>query len=221
MSKVNSLVIDFILRLLNPNELEMMLRSWGWLGYPILFGIVFAETGLLVGFFFPGDSLLFIAGFVASTGVLDITWLNLLLCAAAILGDGTGYFLGLRSGPKIFRREDSLFFRKSHLVRTQEFYEKHGGKTIVLARFIPIIRTFAPFVAGLGKMRYLRFAAFNVFGGIGWVVLMTGAGYFLGNIPIIRRNFERTVIVIVVLSVLPLVWHGLKEVIRRPPPTCK
>ena len=197
--------------LLHPNRMEALLLAWGWLGYPILFGIVFAETGLLVGFFFPGDSLLFIAGFVASAGVLNIFWLNVLLCGAAILGDATGYFLGRKTGPKIFSRDDSFFFKRSHVVRTQEFYRRHGGKTIVIARFVPIIRTFAPFVAGVGQMGYGRFFAYNVFGGIGWVVSMTTAGYLLGNVPFIKRNFEATVIAIVVLSVLPLAWHAYKE----------
>jgi membrane-associated protein len=213
-------IFTFFLQILNPNQLEILLRSWGWLGYPILFGIVFAETGLLVGFFFPGDSLLFIAGFVASTDILNIGWLNAVLIPAAIVGDATGYYLGLKTGPKIFTREDSFLFKKSHLIRTHEFYERHGGKTIILARFVPIIRTFAPFVAGMGKMKYVRFAAFNVFGGIGWVLLMTHAGYYLGNIPVIRRNFEMTVILIIVISVLPVVWHAWKETRRprTPPP---
>lgn len=214
-------ILTFLLNLLDPNQLELMLRAWGWLGYPILFAIVFAETGLLVGFFFPGDSLLFIAGFIASAGILEIVPLNILLMIAAISGDATGYFLGAKTGPKIFTREDSLFFRKSHLIRTHEFYERHGGKTIILARFIPIIRTFAPFVAGMGKMRYRRFAAFNIFGGIGWVLLMTCAGFYLGNIPLIRRNFEKTVILIIVISVLPVVWHAFKEARRPRPPSCR
>lgn len=214
-------LLDLVFQLLDPNQLEMMLRSWGWLGYPILFGIVFAETGLLVGFFFPGDSLLFVAGFIASVDILNIVWLDTLLVPAAILGNATGYFLGFKTGPKIFRREDSLFFRKSHLIRTQEFYERHGGKTIVLAQFIPIIRTFAPFVAGVAKMKYVRFASYNVFGAIFWIVSMTNAGYFFGNIPIVRRNFERAVILIILVSILPLAWHAVKEARRgrKPGPT--
>jgi membrane-associated protein len=207
----------FFLQLLQPNQLEALLLSWGWLGYPILFAIVFAETGLLVGFFFPGDSLLFIAGFVASRGVLDIYGLNLLLMTAAIAGDATGYFLGRKTGPKIFTREDSFLFKKSHLKRTHEFYERHGGKTIVLARFVPIIRTFAPFVAGVGEMSYRRFAFYNVFGGIGWVLLTTAAGYLLGNVPIIKKNFEVTILLIIVLSILPIFWEVVIARLKKRP----
>ncbi len=194
----------FIAQLLNPNDLERILTTWGWLGYPFLFGVVFAETGLLIGFFFPGDSLLFIAGFVSSKGILNFPFMFVLLSVAAIVGDGAGYYLGKRTGPRIFTREDSFFFKKSHLRKTHEFYEKHGGKTIILARFIPIIRTFAPFVAGMADMTYVKFLSYNVFGGIGWALSMTGAGYLLGNVPIIRRNFEKTILLIIFISVLPL-----------------
>ncbi|HLG19140.1 MAG TPA: VTT domain-containing protein [Bdellovibrionota bacterium] len=203
--------VSFVFQLLDPNQLEALLLSWGWLGYPILFGIVFAETGLLAGFFFPGDSLLFIAGFVSSRGILNILWLNVLLMVAAIVGDGVGYYLGRKSGPRIFRREESVFFKKSHLIRTQEFYHRHGGKTVVLARFMPIIRTFAPFVAGMATMSYPRFLSYNVFGGVGWVLLMTLSGFWLGNIPVVRRNFELVVVLIVAISFLPVLWHGLRR----------
>lgn len=206
-----STLLDFFFQLLNPHRLEALLFSWGWLGYPILFAIVFAETGLLIGFFLPGDSLLFIAGFVASTNILNIWWLNVLLILAAIIGDGVGYYLGRKTGPKVFTREDSILFHKSHLIRTQNFYERHGGKTIVLARFIPILRTFAPFVAGMGAMNYSRFACYNVFGGIGWVTLMTFAGYFLGNIPIVKQNFEKAVLLIIFLSITPLLFEGFRK----------
>jgi len=204
-------IVEFFFQLLNPSKLEALLYSWGWVGYPILFAIIFSETGLLLGFCLPGDSLLFIAGFVASTDLLNIYLLNILLIVAAIVGDSCGYYLGKKTGPRVFNREDSFFFHKAHLIRTQEFYKKHGGKTIVLARFIPIIRTFAPFVAGMASMPYSRFAFYNIFGGIGWVTLMTTCGYFLGNIPIIRRNFEKTVLVIIFLSILPLIWHGIRS----------
>ncbi len=203
--------IGGIFQLLDPNQLEALLISWGWLAYPILFLVIFAETGLLIGFFFPGDSLLFIAGFVASRDILDIVGLNFLLMIAAITGDATGYFLGRKTGPKIFHREDSLLFKQSHLRRTHDFYEKHGGKTIILARFIPIIRTFAPFVAGMANMTYRRFALFNMVGGMGWVFAMTIAGFCLGNIPIVKRNFETVVILIILLSVLPLFIEFLKH----------
>jgi membrane-associated protein len=205
--------LQFLRNLLDPNWLEAQLTAWGWLGYPILTAIVFAETGLLVGFFLPGDSLLFIAGFVASRGILDLFWLNLLLMVAAIGGDAVNYMLGRKTGEGLHHWEHRTWYRRMriahHIRRTHEFYEKHGGKTIILARFIPIIRTFAPFVAGTASMSYRRFALFNVVGGIGWVLLMTVAGYLLGNIPIVKRNFETAVLLIVFLSILPLlreVW---------------
>ena len=182
-----------------------------WGGYTVLVGIVFAETGLLAGFFLPGDSLLVTAGLVAAAdGVLHIGVLIALLSLAAIAGDSTGYALGYHLGPRLFTREDSRFFHKDHLVRTQHFYEKYGAKTIVLARFIPIIRTFAPTVAGVGKMRYPVFLSFNVFGGIGWVCSMTLAGYWLGHsIPNIERQLHWVIAIVILLSLLPIVreWH--------------
>jgi membrane-associated protein len=196
----------------NVYNVQKLIEIGGLLG---MFIVVYAETGLLIGFFLPGDSLLVTAGVFAARGDLDIVWLNLALMVAAIVGDATGYWIGYRAGMAIYKRPDSFFFRKKHLTAAHEFYEKHGGKTIILARFIPIIRTFAPFVAGMGKMRYLRFAAFNVFGGMGWIAGMTLAGYYLGNIPIIRRNFEKTVILIILISVLPIVWHAWNETRRK------
>jgi membrane-associated protein len=176
-----------------------------WGGYLVLVTIVFTETGLLIGFFLPGDSLLVTAGLVAAAGGLDIWRLNALLIAAAIVGDSVGYAIGHRTGPRIFRKEESRWFSRRHLLRTREFYERHGGKTIVLARFIPIIRTFAPVVAGVGQMAYRRFLFFNVFGGIGWVVSLTWAGYLLGqSIPNIDRHIHLVVAAVVLLSVLPL-----------------
>jgi membrane-associated protein len=176
-----------------------------WGGYAVLAAIVFTETGLLVGFFLPGDSLLFTAGLVAAAGHLDIWALNGLLMAAAIAGDSVGYAIGYRAGPRIFRKEKSRWFARDHLIRTREFYERHGGKTIVLARFIPILRTFAPVVAGVGRMEYRRFLFYNVFGGIGWVASLTWAGYLLGQtIPDIDRHIHLIVAIIVVLSVLPI-----------------
>ena len=176
-----------------------------WGGYTVLVAIVFCETGLLVGFFLPGDSLLITAGLVAAAGTLDIWWLNLLLMAAAIVGDSVGYAIGYRTGPRIFTREDSLLFNRRHLIRTREFYERYGGKTIVIARFVPIIRTFAPVVAGVGQMRYRRFVFYNVFGGIGWVASMTWAGYLLGSlIPNISRYIHVVVAIVIVLSVIPI-----------------
>jgi len=182
-----------------------------WGGYLMLVAIVFTETGLLVGFFLPGDSLLVTAGLVAAAGGLDIWPLNGLLMAAAIAGDSVGYYIGARTGPRIFTREKSCFFAREHLIRTKRFYERHGGKTIVLARFIPIIRTFAPVVAGVGQMAYGRFLFFNVFGGIGWVASMTWAGYLLGrSFPNIDRHIHLVVAVVVLLSILPIVNEFLK-----------
>lgn len=195
--------------LTDPWQLVQFLQ--GWPGYLILFAIVFAETGLLVGFFLPGDSLMFTVGVFAGAGHLNILWVNGILMAAAILGDSFGYLLGRKTGPKIFSREDSRLFHKGHVVRTQQFYQKHGGRTILYARFIPIIRTFAPYVAGVGQMEYKRFIGFNVFGGIGWVFALTMLGYGLGNVPIVKNNFEKMILLIIFLSILP----GLIEVLRH------
>lgn len=197
----------------NLYNLEALIR-WG--GYAVLTFIVFAETGLLVGFFLPGDSLLVTAGIIAAAGDLNIVVLNLLLMAAAIVGDSTGYAVGRKTGPKIFTREKSLFFAKDHLLRTKAFYEKHGGKTIVLARFMPFARTFAPIVAGVGQMNYRHFVFYNVFGGIGWVASMTLIGYFLGNaIPDIDRHVHKVVAVVVFLSILPGIIAVLRERMRK------
>jgi membrane-associated protein len=183
----------------------------GWLGYALIAGIVFAETGLLVGLFLPGDSLLFTVGVVAGAGQLNIVEICALLTVASVLGDQSGYFLGHRTGPRIFSRPDSLIFKQEYVTRTQAFFARHGGKTLIYAKFVPIIRTFAPFMAGVGRMSYPRFFSFNIFGGIGWVLSMTLAGYYLGGVPLIRRNFEKVVIGIVIVSVLPLVIQFLKS----------
>ena len=182
----------------------------GGLGYALLAAVVFAETGLLVGLFLPGDSLLFTIGVVAGAGGLDIVQICSLLVIASILGDQSGFFLGHRTGPAIFSRKDSRLFKQEYVTRTQRFYERHGGKTLVYAKFVPIVRTFAPFMAGVGRMRYTRFVSFNIFGGLGWVLSMTLAGYNLGGVALIRRNFEKVVLGIVFLSVLPLILHALK-----------
>lgn len=184
-----------------------------WGGYFVLVVIVFAETGLLAGFFLPGDSLLVTAGVISAVdGTLNIWILNLLLCAAAILGDTTGYWIGHCLGPKIFSREDSFFFHKDHLVRTQKFYDKYGAKTIVIARFVPIVRTFAPTVAGVGQMRYTRFLAYNVIGGIGWVMSMTLAGYFLGrSIPNIEKQIHWVIAIVIFLSFIPIIKEWLEH----------
>ncbi len=206
-------LLEFLRTLTNPEKLIVLLTTvlGGPLGYLMLFGIVFAETGLLLGFFLPGDSLLFTVGVVAGAGHLDIWAINLLLMVAAVVGDGVGYYLGHRTGPRIFNRPDSRFFKQEYLNRTREFYERHGGKTIIYARFVPIIRTFAPFVAGVGQMSYPRFLAFNVFGGIGWVFSLTMLGYGLGSVPIVRRHFEKVVLGIILLSVTPILFEFLKK----------
>jgi membrane-associated protein len=205
--------IEFLRTLTDPDKLRAFLTTVlsGWWSYAMLFAIVFAETGLLVGFFLPGDSLLFTVGVVAGAGDLNIVSINLILIVAAIVGDAVGYSLGRNAGPRVFSRPDSKLFKQEHLLRTKAFYEKHGGKTIIYARFVPIVRTFAPFVAGVAQMPYSRFAAFNIFGGIGWVILMTMSGYFLGNVPLIRRHFEKVVIGIVLVSVLPIVVEYLRS----------
>ena len=178
----------------------------GWF-YGLLFLILFCETGLVVTPFLPGDSLLFAVGALAAAAgsTLGMPLLAILLPVAAVAGDAINYAIGVRVGPQIFRRESSRWLDKRHLVRAQQFYERYGGKTIFLARFVPILRTFAPFVAGIGRMGYARFALWNVAGGLAWVYLMLFAGYFFGNIPVVQKNFHYVVLAIVVISVIPLV----------------
>lgn len=199
--------------LTDPDQLIHLLTQvlTGWLGYGLLAFVVFAETGLLVGLFLPGDSLLFTVGVVCGAGDLDIVKITALLVFASIAGDQSGYFLGRRTGPAIFSRPDSRVFKQEYVTRTQAFYAKHGGKTLIYAKFAPIIRTFAPFMAGVGRMPYTRFLSFNVFGGIGWVLSMTLAGYYLGGFPMIRKNFEKVVLAIMFVSLLPLLIHYLQS----------
>jgi membrane-associated protein len=190
-----------------------LIRIGGLIG---LIAIVFAETGLLIGFFLPGDSLLITAGLFAARGDFDIVTLNLTLIAAAILGDATGYWIGRRTGKALYNRPDSFFFRREHLRITHEFYEKHGGITIVLARFIPILRTFAPVVAGVAEMGYRKFATYNIVGGILWVTSMTLAGYILGSIvPDIESRIHIVVAVVIGLSLLPPVYAWFKAYMGR------
>lgn len=198
--------VDFLRKLPTPEYL----RLWGPYLYALLTAIVFAETGLLVGFFLPGDSLLFTAGVLVGTGDLNVVLLVTLLAAAAIAGDTVGYWIGRTTGPRIFTREKSLFFARDHLLWTKEFYERHGGKTIILARFVPIARTFAPVVAGVAQMQYRRFVAYNVFGGAGWVVSLTLLGWGLAQFEWIRKHIDLVVVAIIFISILP----GLVEVIR-------
>ena len=177
-----------------------------WGGYTVLFIIVFAETGLLAGFFLPGDSLLVTAGvLIAVDHSMNLLWLNILLSAAAILGDSVGYLIGHHFGPRIFNKEDSFFFHKDHLMKTQKFYDKYGPKTIVLARFVPLVRTFAPTVAGVGAMKYPKFLAYNVAGGVLWVWIMTGIGYFLAkSIPDIEKKIHIVILIVIAVSFIPI-----------------
>ena len=187
-----------------------------WGGYVVLVAIVFVETGLLIGFFLPGDSLLITAGVVAATGALNIWWLNVLLAVAAVVGDSVGYAIGWRAGPRLFTRPKSLLFNPRHVERTRSFYARHGAKTIVIARFVPIVRTFAPVVAGIGQMEYRRFLLYNVAGGVGWVTSMTWAGYFLGQmVPNISERLPIVVLIVIVLSLIPIVVELVRERRRR------
>jgi len=183
-----------------------------WAGYVGLFAIIFAETGLLVGFFLPGDSLLVTAGLFAATGELNILYLNLLLIPAAVLGNSAGYWIGYKSGPRLFKREQSLLFRKDYLIRTKLFYEKHGASTMIITRFMPILRTFAPIVGGIGQMNYKKFTYYNLIGAIGWIISMTFIGFFLGRtIPNIDKHIEKVIVVVVFLSLLPAIIKYLKH----------
>ena len=206
-------ILDFLRSLTNPERLIELLTTLlaGGLGYSVLAGVVFAETGLLLGFFLPGDSLLFTVGVVSGAGQLDIVLINAALMAAALIGDSTGFFLGRQSGPRIFTRADSLLFKQEYVTRTQEFYERYGGKTIILARFVPVIRTFAPFMAGVSRMPYPRFLSFSIFGSIGWVFLMTTLGYTLGSVPFVRRHFDQAVLLIIFVSLLPTINEAWKH----------
>lgn len=199
--------IDFFLHL-DQHLSEVVNQMGGWT-YVILFLVIFAETGLVVTPILPGDSLLFAVGAIAALPAsgLDIVSVTALMFVAAILGDATNYAIGKYIGPKIFRKEEGIFLNRKHLMHTQAFYEKHGGKTIILARFIPIIRTFAPFVAGVGNMGYIKFAMFNVVGAFFWVLPFTIAGYFFGNLPFVKQSFHYVVLAIIVLSVLPAVFE--------------
>ena len=194
-------------------DLDSLLKTIGYAG---IFSIVFAESGLLVGFFLPGDSLLFTAGFLASQGFFNIYFLCALIFIAAVAGDNVGYWFGKKAGPRVFKKEDSLVFSKSNVERSQKFYEKHGGKTIILARFIPVVRTFAPVIAGVGKMEYKKFFAYNVIGGLIWGVGVTAMGYILGSsIPNIDKYLIPVAILIILFSIAPALWHLLRDQEKR------
>ena len=212
-------LLDAFRTLTTPERLIQVLSTvlTGWLGYATLSAILFTETGLLVGFVLPGDSLLFTIGVVAGAGELNLAVIIVLLICASMLGDWCGYLLGRRAGPAIFNRPDSRFFKREHLRRTEAFYEKHGGRTIIYAKFVPIIRTFAPFVAGVAKMRYVRFLSFDIFGGIGWVCSMTILGYLLGEVQFVRRNFEKFVLLVIFVSLLPIISQAVRARFARKP----
>lgn len=200
-------LIEFFKTIMTPEKVI----NWG--GLTALIAIVFAETGLLVGFFLPGDSLLLTAGLLVSQDIfkVNIFTLNITLILAAVIGDTVGYWFGRKTGHRIFSKEDSKFFKKKYLLKAQEFYERHGGKAIIYARFVPFARTFAPILAGVGKMNYTKFVTYNIVGGVVWVVSMTLLGYFFGQIPIVKNNFEKVVIAVILLSVLPIIIGYFKE----------
>jgi membrane-associated protein len=207
-------IIDFALHL--DRYLSAIIQQYGLWTYVILFAVIFIETGFVVMPFLPGDSLLFAAGTFAALKAFKVGWLILVLAAAAIIGDTVNYWIGHYVGPKVFNKEKARFFKKEHLDRTHAFYEKHGGKTIIIARFVPIIRSFAPFVAGIGRMSYGKFIAYNVIGGVGWVVLLVGAGYFFGNITLVRKNFSLALLAIIALSTVPVVTEFLRHRKKKP-----
>jgi membrane-associated protein len=201
--------VDFFLHL--DQHLAEVIQRYGTSTYALLFLIVFLETGLVVTPLLPGDSLLFAAGSFAGLGILRFWPLFFLLCAAAILGDTVNYAIGARLGPRVFHYPKSRFFNPEHLKKTHAFYEKYGGKTIIIARFVPIVRTFAPFVAGIGAMSYARFLGYNVIGGVLWVSVCLFSGYFFGNLPLVKQNFSLVVIAIVFISLLPAVIEYLRH----------
>lgn len=205
--------LDLILHL--DVYLDLLVNNYGPWIYAILFLVIFCETGLVVMPFLPGDSLLFIAGAVAAGGGMDPVLLGALLMAAAILGDSTNYIVGRTAGEKLFSNPNSKIFRRDYLQQTHAFYERHGGKTVTLARFLPILRTFAPFVAGLGKMHYPRFLGFSVLGTIGWVGGLVTLGYFFGNVPIIKKNLTLLIVAIILISLLPMIIGIVRSRMNR------
>ncbi len=200
--------LDIIVHL--DKHLGLVIQQYGFWTHLLLFVILFCETGLVVTPFLPGDSLLFAAGAFAALGSLDITWLAFSLPLAAMIGDSSNYWIGRVAGPKVFSSGESRLLNKKHLERTHEFYLKYGGKTVIIARFMPIVRTFAPFVAGVGAMGYKRFVLFSIGGSIGWVLIFILGGYFFGNIPVVRANFSLVILAIIVISLLP----GIIEFVR-------
>lgn len=202
-------LLDFILHL--DQHLDAIIGTYGLWAYLILFLVIFCETGLVVTPFLPGDSLLFAAGTIAARGTLDVGILSLALVIAAVAGDAANYWIGRLAGTRILRARGRWYLREEHLERTHAFYERHGAKTIILARFVPIIRTFAPFVAGLGRMTYARFTLYNVTGGIAWIVIFVLGGYHFGNLPAVRRHFSLVILGVILVSVLPIVIAVVRE----------
>ncbi|MGQ0548941.1 MAG: DedA family protein [Armatimonadota bacterium] len=192
-------------------HLDAIIRTYGVWAYLILFVVIFCETGLVVTPFLPGDSLLFAAGTIAARGTLDVGILAIALVVAAVAGDAANYWIGRLAGTRILRAQGRWYLRQEHLDRTHAFYERHGAKTIILARFVPIIRTFAPFVAGLGRMTYSRFTVYNVTGGIAWILIFVLGGYYFGNLPAVRRNFTLVILGVIVVSVLPIVVAVVRD----------
>jgi membrane-associated protein len=203
-----STLIDLVVHL--DDHLLWVVQQYGAWIYALLFVIVFCETGLVVTPFLPGDSLLFVAGTIAAAGGMNVHLLAVLLVVAAILGDSLNYAIGRYLGPRVFRSERSWLFRKDYLDRTNRFFARHGGKTIIIARFVPIVRTYAPFVAGIGHMDYGRFLFFNVTGALVWVILLTYAGYFFGNLPIVKDNLSLVILIIIVLSISPAIVEVMR-----------
>ena len=201
--------IDVLLHL--DKYLSVVIESYGLMTYAILFCIIFAETGLVVMPFLPGDSLLFVAGAFAATGALDLKLLLITLSVAAMLGDTVNYTIGKFIGQKIYETENSRFIKKEHLLKTHRFYDRYGAITIIIARFIPIIRTFAPFVAGVGEMRYLKFMSYNISGGLLWIFLFVAGGYFFGNLPVVKNNFTLVIFAVILISVMPVIIGYFKQ----------
>ena len=206
------LIADFINFVLHLDQsLGAIIQQFGPWTYVILFVIIFCETGLVVAPFFPGDSLIFVSGTFAASGLLNLEFLFIILSLAAIIGDTVNYWIGHFVGPKIFTQEKSRFFKKEYLKRAHDFYEKHGGKTIIIARFIPVIRTFAPFVAGIGEMSYRRFIIYNIVGGVGWVAIFLLGGYYFGNLQIVKDNLSLTTVIIIIISFIPAILEFLSH----------
>ncbi len=201
--------IDFFLHL--DKCLGAIIQNYGIWTYLLLFLIIFCETGLVVTPFLPGDSILFAAGALAATGSFDVVWLFIILSVAATIGNVVNYSVGRFVGPKIFQKENVRFLNKRHLERAHQFYEKYGGKTIIITRYIPIIRTFAPFVAGIGQMTYWRFFIYNFVGGVSWIAVFVFGGYYFGNIPLVKQNFSLVIFAIIIISVLPAIIEFLRQ----------